>query len=47
MDEDLSQLIEQVTDSHEGKGAAAMADQLRNRVPETRASAESPADLEE
>ena len=41
VDEDLSQLIEAV------EGAAAMADQLRDRVPETRAAAESPADLEE
>lgn len=47
VDEDLSQLIEAVTEEHAEEGAAAMADQLRDRVPETRAAAESPADLEE
>ncbi|CAN7529857.1 hypothetical protein LJR044_003773 [Microbacterium foliorum] len=47
VDEDLSQLIEAVTEEHAEEGAAAMADQLRDRVPETRAAAESPADIEE
>lgn len=46
-DEGLRQLIEEVTEEHAGEGAAAMADQLRDRLPETQAAAESPADLEE
>lgn len=46
-DEDLRQLIEDVTEAHEGEGAAAMADELRDRVPETRVAAESPGDIEE
>ena len=45
--EDLSRLIEEVTDAHEGEGAAAMADQLRDQLPETQRVEESPGDLEE
>ena len=44
-DEDkLAGLIEQVEADHGDEGAGAMADELRDRLPETAAAPENPAD---
>ena len=45
--EKLSGLIEQVEQDHGDEGAAAMADRLRDRLPETKAEPEDPGDLED
>lgn len=45
--EKLSGLIEQVEHDHGSEGAAAMSDQLRDRMDETKVEPEGPGDLEE
>ena len=44
---ELGDLIEQVDNDHGEDGAAAMADQLRDKMPETEREPEAPADLED
>jgi len=46
-DTELGKLIAQVDDEHGEDGAAAMADQLRDKVAETEAEPEAPGDLED
>lgn len=46
-DDRLSGLIEQVDQDHGGEGAGAMADRLRDRLPETEAEREEPGDTED
>ncbi|MFG6477465.1 hypothetical protein ACFXP7_13865 [Microbacterium sp. P06] len=46
-DTDLGKLIAQVDEEHGEDGAAAMADQLRDKVKETRAEPEAPGDVED
>ena len=43
----LAGLIEQVDQDHGAEGAAAMSDQLRDRMEETKAEPEGPGDLED
>lgn len=43
----LAGLIEQVDHDHGGEGAGAMADELRDRLEETKAVPEDPGDLED
>ncbi|GAA2752687.1 hypothetical protein [Amnibacterium kyonggiense] len=45
--EKLSGLIEQVEADHGDEGPGAMADELRDRLPETEAEPEDPGDLED
>ena len=44
-EEKLHGLIEQVEHDHGDEGAGAMADHLRDRVAETEAASEEPADV--
>ena len=46
-EEKLAGLVEQVEHDHGDEGAAAMADHLRDRLPETTAEPEEPGDLED
>ncbi|MFG6446398.1 hypothetical protein ACFXQA_14135 [Microbacterium sp. P07] len=46
-DTDLGKLIAQVDEEHGEDGAAAMADQLRDKVKETQAEPEAPGDVED
>lgn len=46
-DGELARLVEQVETEHGDEGAGAMADHLRDRLPETEAADEDAADAEE
>jgi len=46
-DDKLAGLVEQVDNDRGSQGAAAMADELRDRTAETRAADESTADTED
>ena len=46
-DSDLGKLIAQVDEQHGEDGAAAMADELRDKTAETASEPEAPGDLED